>query len=288
MTAQMTPREERFLAFYEEYRRGAQSKWYRKRYDTYERAHRQSVTLTAFVLFLSSAASILSVRWERPHLWGDLYLAWPVVAAVLAAAGTAVAAYRTLYGFQENARLYRDADNSLAAVLADSPVECRECAEAAIRTPADYLPKVEEVFRREQGQWGQLVAQIKAVTVPEADARGQNRATPPADRNRGGGEGDDEGPDGGSPPPPAPTPTTPVAGGEAEEEEAEQPPTTPVDIDVVPPAGAGGTEDPVAEPPPADTGAEPEPPPADAQPGAGSEGDEEEPPSGGGAPGAVG
>ncbi len=48
----MTDQEKRFLTFYEEYRRAAQSKWYRKRYETYERAHRQSVTLTSFVLFL--------------------------------------------------------------------------------------------------------------------------------------------------------------------------------------------------------------------------------------------
>jgi hypothetical protein len=114
----------------------------------------------------------MSVKWERPHVWGDLWLSWPVLAAVLAAAGTAIAAYRSLYGFQENSRLYRDADNSLAAVLADSPVECENCPDAAIRTIGDYIPRVEEVFRREQGQWGQLVAQIRAVTVPGGEKEG--------------------------------------------------------------------------------------------------------------------
>lgn len=168
----LTPQQKQFLEFYETYRRGAQSKWYRNRYETYEAAHRQSVTLTTLVLFLSSAASILSVEWESPRIWPGVTLYWPVVAAVLTATGTAIAAYRSLYGFQENSRVFRDADNSLAAVLADSPVECENCPEAAIRSPADYIPRVEEIFRREQSQWGQLVAQIRAVTVPGGEKEG--------------------------------------------------------------------------------------------------------------------
>lgn len=188
----MTEQEKRFLQFYEEHRRGAQSKWYRNRYETYERAHRESVFLTTLVLFLSSAASTASVAWEAPKLWPGVTLHWPVVAAVLAAAGTAIAAYRSLYGFQENSRLYRDADNSLAAVLADSPIECENCPEATVRTAADYIPRVEEVFRREQGQWGQLVAQIRAVTVPGGEAEGDGDGAlggGPAGGGGGGGNG---------------------------------------------------------------------------------------------------
>ncbi|WP_420129090.1 SLATT domain-containing protein [Longimicrobium sp.] len=198
----LTPQQKQFLEFYETYRRGAQSKWYRNRFETYERAHRQSVTLTTLVLFLSSAASILSVAWERPTIWPGVTLYWPVIAAVLTAAGTAIAAYRSLYGFQENSRLYRDADNSLAAVLADSPVECENCPEAAIRTIGDYIPRVEEVFRREQGQWGQLVAQIRAVTVPGAEKEGGGDDAlggGPVGGGGGGGGGGGNGGGGGAP-----------------------------------------------------------------------------------------
>jgi hypothetical protein len=264
----MTDQEKRFLQFYEEYRRGAQSKWYRNRYETYERAHRQSVTLTSFVLFLSSAASILSVRWQQPKLGYGMHLSWPVLAAVLAATGTAIAAYRSLYGFQENSRLYRDADNSLAAVLADSPVECENCPEATIHNAADYIPKVEEVFRREQGQWGQLVAQIRSVTVPQGQADEDDGApgaagaggNPPAGGGGGGGaNAPGGGADGGGANPPAgeggaaERANPPAEGGEGG---AAAPPADPVadvppDGNPAPPAegaGAGGQQ-PAAETP---------------------------------------
>jgi hypothetical protein len=165
----MNDGERVFLGFYERYRSGAQSAWYRKSYGTYERAHRQSVTLTSFVLFLSSAVSILSVAAPRVSLGNGYLLAWSVLAAVLAATGTAIAAYRGLYGFQENAGIYRDADHALAAVMADSPDGCQGCAEATVRTPGEYVALVEQVFRREQGQWGQLVAQIRRTSDAEKD-----------------------------------------------------------------------------------------------------------------------
>jgi len=166
----MTDDERRFLQFYETYRRQNQSDHYRKRYETYEEAHRQSVSLTAIVLFLSAVVSMLSaVVKDVAYPPFGYHIAWSVWAAVLAAAGTAIAAYRTLYGFQENAGLYRDAYNALAFVGADSPDACEGCPQATVRTPADYLPLVEQVFRREQGQWGQLVAQTRAVgKAPEA------------------------------------------------------------------------------------------------------------------------
>lgn len=251
----MNEQQRQFLQFYEKYRRDAQSKWYRKRYETYERAHQQSVTLTSLILFLSSAVSIISVQWPRVRVWGDTYLAWPVIAAVLAATGTAVAAYRSLYGFQENARLYRDADNALAAVVADSPDECEDCYEAVVRTPAEYLPLVEAVFRREQGQWGQLVAQLRSVAPPgdndddddDPDFGGADRDAAPANRGRGapGGGGGAPGAAGGAA---GGVSTTPAAGrdvGTPDPAGTPRPPAT----------GASGAGQPVADPP------KPPPPP---------------------------
>lgn len=160
----MTGGDTRFLEFYERYRRGAQCEWYRRRCASYERAHRQSVSLTALVLFLSSVVSTLSAWKPDVAVGGGYALAWPVIATVLAAAGTALAAHRALYGFQQNAGIYRDAEHALAAASADSPDGCEGCADAPVRTPAEYVARVEQVFQREQGQWGQLVAQVRGET----------------------------------------------------------------------------------------------------------------------------
>lgn len=204
----LSEREKSFLAFYEEYRRKSQSTWYRGRYSTYEQAHRQSVSWTSIVLFLSSVVSILSATVGDHEFWPWGYeVAWSPLAAVLAATGTAIAAYRTLFGFQENARLYRDADNALAVIGADSPDQCEGCSEAGVRTPAEYVPLVEQVFRREQGQWGQLVSQTRAAVRGEKPDSADDPAPPRGAGQATGGnaaEGDDAGgndpPDGNHPP----------------------------------------------------------------------------------------
>lgn len=245
----MNEQQRQFLEFYEKYRREAQSRWYRKRYETYERAHRQSVALTSFILFLSSAVSIISVQWPRVRVWGETFLAWPVIAAVLAATGTAVAAYRSLYGFQENARLYRDADNALAAVVADSPDECEDCDDATVRTPADYLPLVEAVFRREQGQWGQFVSQIRPVAPSGADDDDDDGDDDADSASRGrlapGGGGGSPNAAGGAAGGGATIPPARTGPGAPDPAGAPRPPAT----------GASGAGTPVADPP------KPPPPP---------------------------
>jgi hypothetical protein len=224
----MNDADREFLAFYEKYRRAAQSTWYQHRYGTYERAHRQSVNLTSFVLFLSSVVSILSTYKPRLSVGNGYFVAWSVLAAVLAATGTAVAAYRALYAFQENAGLYRDAENALVAMAADSPLECETCPDAPARTPGEYVTLVEQVFRREQGQWGQLVAQIRRAA---ADREGEVRDVPADPGTPGQGPAD---------PPSPPTPDPPEGGGDVPADPPENAPAS---------SGEGAQDPPTDEPP---------------------------------------
>src|SRR5215207_798514 len=144
-----------FLEFYEKHRRESQLTFYRNRLDTYERAHRQAVTLTSLVLFLSSVVSILSAADVQASLGRGIHLHWSVWAAVLPAAATAIAAFSAIYAFQEHAKLYRDADHALTAVRADAPDACEGCPSLPEVSAAEYVRKVEAIFLREQGQWGQ-------------------------------------------------------------------------------------------------------------------------------------
>jgi hypothetical protein len=83
------------------------------------------------------------------------------VATVLPAASTALTSYSSLYAFEQQSKIYRDA--VLAVQAAARPVAKASPAApgSAEENAAELVKRVEAVFRQEQAQWGQLTSQIE-------------------------------------------------------------------------------------------------------------------------------
>jgi hypothetical protein len=79
-------------------------------------------------------------------------LVWAILAAVLPAITTALAAYEGLYAFARVSKLYADAARNLR--LLEAPRLAGTAEDQAAITA--YVAQVEEIFRRERSQWGQL------------------------------------------------------------------------------------------------------------------------------------
>jgi sialate O-acetylesterase len=109
-------------------------------------AHRQLLLVSA-VLFGTSGTVALISGIDVPGK-----VVWAVLAAVLPAATTAIAAYEGLFAFERVAKLYRDAARNLRRV-APPIVGDTAAADAAVTA---YVAEVERIFERERGQWGQL------------------------------------------------------------------------------------------------------------------------------------
>ena len=84
---------------------------------------------------------------------------------------TLLAAYEKLYGFDQTAKIYSDAAVSLQLARASAPDVGAHRTEASYRQALSaYVSQVEAIFHREQGQWGQLVTELKLVdAVPDED-----------------------------------------------------------------------------------------------------------------------
>jgi hypothetical protein len=147
-------RSEQVLEVYAKYRFTDQLSWYGDRVREFEAARGQVITLSGILLFLASASGFLAasdVVGLRP--W------WAVLAAVFSAFSAAIATYDTLMGFEHVAKLYRDAVATLERLRADMPDPAHLPAGAdADTTIKGFVTDVEAVFRKEAGQWGQLVA----------------------------------------------------------------------------------------------------------------------------------
>jgi hypothetical protein len=144
----MTERADQFAELYKQDRFGYQLRWYRGRREDAERSRDQAIQAKWILSTLAAIAG--SVGAAVPAWRVELAIA----AAFLAAVATALAAYQSLYAFPRIAKLYQDAENSLAALNA---------AEVAFRPglPADetraLVEQAEKVFSRESSQWGQLI-----------------------------------------------------------------------------------------------------------------------------------
>ena len=150
----MRSRADQFLDVYRKARLQDQLGYYDNRRKKYERAHGELLVASAILLGITSTASALA----GTQIHGRL--AWAVAAAILPTLSTALAAYGGLFAFERNAKLYRDALRNLTMI--DEPnlsriVDEREAATAL----AMYVEQVENVFRSEQAQWGQLTAEHK-------------------------------------------------------------------------------------------------------------------------------
>ena len=171
----MNGRNEQVLKVYEKYRLIDQLKWYEDRIREFESARGQVITLSGVLLFLASASGFLAASdflGVRP--W------WAILAAVFSAFSAAIAAYSTLIGFEHVAKLYGDAVATLERLRADMPDPARLPAGSDADTTIEgFVANVEAVFRKEAGQWGQLVGPSRPSQPAKIEADNAGGASHP-------------------------------------------------------------------------------------------------------------
>lgn len=171
----MNDRQKQFLTLYRTLRHKDQAKFYQMRCDEFDRAHNQAVYLAAGLMALTAIASLLTPVVSLEPKW-----IWPVLGVLLPALSTALTAYNSLYSFEPQSKLYHDAMLALRKAEAIS-IDAEQAPEAEAEAKlAAYVNQVEEILRKEQGQWGQLISQLKPVEAPQRAETAQSTETPPA------------------------------------------------------------------------------------------------------------
>ena len=166
----MTDRDGEFQAIYHALRIEDQKRYYDNRCEEYEAAHRQTVVLRNALLVLAALAGVAG-QFTGPTARGVL----AVVAAVLGALAAAVTGFEALIGFPQLSKLYSDAACNLAEAEIDWTNRTRD---ADLGRDVD---RVEQVFAKEIGQWGQLVSEAAtgaAKTAERVVAQGPTAAQP--------------------------------------------------------------------------------------------------------------
>jgi hypothetical protein len=150
----MTTRTDQVLDLYFKHRLTGQQKYYRDRTEEYERAHGQALALRNTLFILSAVGA--GVSQVTTGTWrGTL----GVAAAVLGALAGAVTAYESLIGYPSLTKIYHDTWAGLQAARIDWD-EPDADTEKSIR-------RVEQIFRTENGQWGQLVVRQSEHVSPD-------------------------------------------------------------------------------------------------------------------------
>jgi hypothetical protein len=148
----VSDRVEELRRFYGEHRIEDQLRFYTDRRSLFDRATDQATALAAV---LGGAATVVAVlAGTGTGSW------WTVLATVLPAAVTAVTAYSTLYAFEQQSKIYGDAARAVRAARRHVPAPGAP-ARSAEQEAAEWVARVEAVFRQEQAQWGQLTSQIE-------------------------------------------------------------------------------------------------------------------------------
>ena len=158
----MSEREKQFLNLYRKYRYEDQQRYYESRLPELEAARNQVITLNiAFIVAAAVAAVLASVSA------GEWKLFWAVLAVIFPVLATALSAYEGLYAFERQAKLYRDAVDALYRARVAAPDLKPGLTEADYHDALNaYVNEVESIFRREQGQWGQLINEITLSEPP--------------------------------------------------------------------------------------------------------------------------
>lgn len=147
-------RAERFLALYGEHRLQDQRAYYHQRREEFERAQQQANLAAGLLMVLAAASAAAAGANATPRIL------WVVLAAILPATAGLGQMMQRLFAYERLAKLYEDAARALADVGAAPIVDGPDDDEMARRVGA-YVDKVETILRKEQGQWGQLVAELK-------------------------------------------------------------------------------------------------------------------------------
>lgn len=148
---------EQFVQLYRLYRHEDQLTYYSKREAEFLNAQSQALWLSIGLIFLTALAGALesvALPW--------LKLLCLLIAASAPILSTAVTGYSTLYAFEQQAKLYRDARKNLEKIRAHLP----QIQEGGDNTGFSeqvihYVQDVEATFRAEQGFWGQLAQHMK-------------------------------------------------------------------------------------------------------------------------------
>ncbi len=151
----MSDRVEELRRFYGEHRIEDQLRFYTDRRSLLDRATDQATALAAILGGAATVAAVLAGTGTGPTRW------WTVLATVLPAAVTAVTAYSTLYAFEQQSKVYGDAARAVRAARRHVPAPGAP-ARSADQDAAEWVARVEAVFRQEQAQWGQLTSQIES------------------------------------------------------------------------------------------------------------------------------
>lgn len=149
MTTTGTDQVLQFRALYRELRIADQRRFYEERQREYQRAHQQAITVRNVFLGLAAGAGMAG----QVVAGGGARSLCGVAATVFAALAGAVTAYEALIGFASLDKLYQDAALNLKKAEVDWDV-----AGPGSDLAAD-VERVEQIFRAENGQWGQLVVQ---------------------------------------------------------------------------------------------------------------------------------
>jgi hypothetical protein len=150
-------RAAQFRALYRDLRIADQARFYNNRSAEYEQAHRQAIMVRNTLLLLAAVAGVAGQFTSGTGRAG-----LGVAAAVLAALAGAVTAFEALIGFPQLQKLYNDA----AINLAEAGIDW-DAAGPDGEVQAE-VERVEQIFRAENGQWGQLVVKGIARPAPAA------------------------------------------------------------------------------------------------------------------------
>jgi hypothetical protein len=145
----MGDRDAAFRKLYKDARLKNQITYYEGARQEYANASRQGALAAVGFAALSFVAGLLAVFDVLGFREG-----WGVVGAGVGALSSAAAGYVGLYAFERLAKLYADAGRGL-----------REISESL--AAADVIA-AEAVMQREQGQWGQLTADLPLADPPTA------------------------------------------------------------------------------------------------------------------------
>jgi SMODS and SLOG-associating 2TM effector domain 1 len=148
----VTADDGRLLELYRRCRVADQLMYYDDRGGEFDAAVSQLGILSAIVLALgSTAAALAGAAVEGTPVWA-------VLAAVFPAIATALAAFGSLYAYEQQAKIYADAAKALRRLDRTLPdLAAEQDSAAAVH---QFITTAEDVFRREQGQWGQLVSEL--------------------------------------------------------------------------------------------------------------------------------
>lgn len=134
--------------------------FYTKRVKEFEQARSQAIWISIILLSLTALTASIGSFTSIPS-W--LKMTCQIAAAILPILSTLMAAYGSLYAFEQQAKLYQDSmDNLIDAQNNLEPMLLPNLNEHQFTQRVNkYVEEVEEVLHNEQGQWGQLATKFK-------------------------------------------------------------------------------------------------------------------------------